>query len=139
MQSIRSLARRTGRGLLWLGVFCAFVGPPLYAAQLMAWGKTFNPWYMPVLATLGAVLVILSLQRRRTAWRGLALVLVLFLAAGDWWFLTSYVRLPVYAGPVAAGEPFPEFQAKRADGATFTRADLKGDRNTALVFFRGHW
>jgi hypothetical protein len=139
MQSIRSLARSTGRGLLWLGVLCAIAGPALYAAQLVAWGRTFNPWYLPVLATLGAVLVILSLQRRRTVWRGLTLVLVLFLAVADWWFLASYVRLPVYAGPVAAGEPFPEFQAKRADGATFTRADLKGDRATALVFFRGHW
>ena len=94
---------------------------------------------MPVLATLGAGFVILSLQRRRTVWRGLTLVLVLFLAAADWWFLTTYVRLPAYAGPVAAGEPFPEFQAKRADGTTFTRADLKGDRATALVFFHGHW
>jgi hypothetical protein len=127
-----------GRGLLWLGVLCAIAGPPIYMAQLTVWGQTVNPWYMPVLATLGAGLVIVSL-RRRTIWRGLAFVFVGFLAAGSWWFLTSYVRLPAYTGPVAAGERFPEFRALRAGGAPFTRADLAGDRATALVFFRGHW
>ncbi len=131
--------RGTGRWFLWLGVLCAILGPPLYAAQLMVWGRTTEPWYAPVLASLGVVLVILSLRRRTTVWRGLALAFVLFLAAGDWWFLTSYTRLPAYTGPVAAGEAFPEFQAKRADGTLFTRADLAGDRATALIFFRGHW
>jgi hypothetical protein len=125
--------------MLWLGVLCAVAGPPLYIVQLMAWGQTTNPWYAPALATLGVGLVMLSLRRRRTVWRGLALVLALFLAAGDWWFLTSYVRLPSYAGPVVSGESFPDFRATRADGTPFSRADLAGDRATALVFFRGHW
>src|SRR5271163_1885655 len=100
-------AAGTGRGLFWLGVLCAIAGPPLYMAQLMAWGQTRSPWYAPVLATLGVGLVILALRRRRTIQRGLALIFVIILATGSWWFLTSYVRLPVYAGPVAAGEPFP--------------------------------
>jgi hypothetical protein len=108
-------------------------------AQLMAWGKTFDAWYMPVLATLGVGLVILSLRRRRTVWRGLAFALVLFVSGAGWWFLASYTRLPAYTGPVAAGAAFPEFRAIRADGTAFTRADLTGDRATALVFFRGHW
>ena len=130
---------KCGRGLLWLGVLCAIAGPPLYMAQLSAWGKTFNPWYVPALATLGVGLVFISLRRRWTIWRGMGLVVVLLIAAGDWWFLGSYARLPDYAGPVVADKPFPAFSAKRADGATFTAADIPGDRATALVFFRGHW
>jgi hypothetical protein len=69
----------------------------------------------------------------------MALVLVAFLAAGEWWFLLNYARLPAYTGPVAAGGPFPDFQAAKTDGTPFTRTDLAGDRGTALVFFRGHW
>ncbi len=128
-----------GRPLLWLGVLCAILGPPLYMAQLTAAGRTDVPWYAPALATVGLVLVVLSLRRRPTVWRGLALVLVAALAGIQWWFVTGYTQLPAYAGPVAAGRTFPEFAAKRADGAPFTRADLEGDRATALVFFRGHW
>src|SRR5438552_582348 len=139
MDSTSPRDARSGRGLFWLGILCAIAGPPLYTAQLMAWGQTFTPWYVPVLATLGVGLVILSLNRRRTVWRGLAFALVLVIAAGNWWFLASYAGLPAYTGPVAAGAPFPEFVAKRADGSPFTRADLAGDRATALIFFRGHW
>ena len=36
--------------------------------------------------------------------------------------------------PLGAGEPAPEFTLKRADGASFTRADLLG-KTTVLVFY----
>ena len=71
--------------------------------------------------------------------RGLALILVALLAAGEWWFLLVYVRLPAYTGPVAARQSFPEFHALRVDGTGFTQRDFVGDRDTALIFFRGHW
>jgi hypothetical protein len=109
-----------------------------YGVQL-AFGRTDTPWYAPVLATLGAVLVLLALRRRRNAWRALALAAVASVAGFEWWFLLSHARLPAYAGPVSAGGTFPEFRAARADGTPFTRADLGGDRATALVFFRGRW
>jgi hypothetical protein len=134
-----SSSRRGGRGLLWLGVACAALGPVLYFAQLRAAERTDTPWYAPALATLGAVLVLLALARRPGVWRGLVLVLVAALAGFQWWFLTSLARLPAYAGPVAVGQPFPAFAAARADGTPFARADLEGGRATALVFFRGHW
>jgi hypothetical protein len=128
-----------GRKLLWLGIACAVIGVPLYFVQLRFAGRTDDPWYMPGLATVGVLLVLLSFRGRPTIIRGLALLLVLGLAAGEWWSLLIYARLPAYAGPVAAGESFPAFQAKLADGKPFTQADLPGDRSTALVFFRGHW
>jgi hypothetical protein len=129
----------SGRGLLWLGILCAILGPPLYLAQLLIWGQTVSPWYLPVLATLGVGLVVLSLSCRRTAWRWLAFAFALLIAGGSWWFLTSYVRLPGYKGPVIADRSFPEFRVQRADGTAFSPIDPAGDRATALVFFRGHW
>jgi hypothetical protein len=133
-----SPAPATGRKFIWLAIACAILGPVLYAVQI-AMGRMNVPWYAPALATLGVVLAFVALQRRGTAWRGLVLVLVGGLAALQWWFLLSYVRLPAYTGPVAAGNAFPEFAAKRADGKPFTNTDLIGDPATALVFFRGHW
>ncbi len=128
-----------GRTALVLGVACAVLGVAGYVAQLLAARRTETPWYAPALAVLGAGFIVLSLSRRRTVWRGLALVAVAALAGFEWWFLFNYARLPAYAGPVTVGQPFPEFRASRADGAAFTQADLPGDRATALVFFRGRW
>jgi hypothetical protein len=138
---------------MWLGIACAFLGPFLYAAQLGAAARTDTPWYAPVLATIGLALTIVALRRRPTVWRGIAIVFVAAFAVLQWWFLVYYVRLPPYTGPIAVGQPFPDFQARRADGTAFTRADLPAehgvvrgpqpnipaDRGTVLVFFRGRW
>jgi hypothetical protein len=126
-----------GRLLLWTGILAAVVGVVIYTFQLGA-GKLTTPWYAPALATFGLVLVLASLFQRRTAWRVVALLLVGFITAGEWWFL-SYSKLPSQPGRIAKGEQLPEFTAYRSDGPPFTQDDLKGDQNTALVFFRGHW
>jgi hypothetical protein len=128
----------TGRAALWLGLGLALIGPALYVLQLRL-GYTVTPWYLPALATLGAAVVLLSLRRRLSVVRALVLGVVALLAGFEWWFLAAQARLPAYAGPASAGTPFPDFQAQRADGSPFTRADLAGDRATALVFFRGRW
>ena len=96
------------------------------------------PWYMPCAATLGAALLVVSLWRKRTVWRMLALLLVVLLAGAEWTFLLA-TRPPAYTGPVAEGRPFPAFATARADGTPFTQADLAGDKNNVLVFFRGRW
>jgi hypothetical protein len=127
------------RGFLWLGVAFAVVGIPLYFVQLMALGRTDSPWYAPVMASLGVVMVFLALLRRASLGRWLVLSLMVALMAGEWWFLLRYVRLPAYNGPVSSGQPFPKFRAMRADGSNFANTNLIGDRTTALVFFRGHW
>jgi hypothetical protein len=93
---------------------------------------------MPVLASLGVVLVVLSLCQRRTLWRGLALGFVLLLAGAEAAMLFA-MRLPPYTGPIAVGRAFPAFTTVRADGTSFTQHDLEGDRNSVLVFFRGRW
>jgi hypothetical protein len=127
-----------GRLLLWTGILVAVLGIVAYALQLEA-ARLTTPWYAAALATLGAALILVSVLRRFTVWRFVALLFVGSLAAGEWWFLLSYSQLPSYAGPVTEGQPFPEFTVALADGTPFTQDNLKGDRDTLLVFFRGHW
>jgi hypothetical protein len=127
-----------GRLLLWTGILVAVLGIVAYALQLEA-ARLTTPWYAAALATLGAALILVSVLRRFTIWRFAALLFIGALAAGEWWFLLSYSKLPPYAGPVTEGKPFPEFTVALADGTPFTQDNLKGDRDTLLVFFRGHW
>lgn len=119
------------------GLGLAVLGVAAYAVQLSL-GRLMMPWYMPAAALIGVALVAASLSKFKSLWRMLALVVVLLLAAFE---LTAFylVRLPPYTGPIAAGRPFPAFEAKRADGTPFTQNELIGDQNHVLVFFRGRW
>lgn len=129
--------RSSGRRLLYLGLALAAAGIIAYAVQL-ANHRLVTPWYMPCLATVGAALIARSLWRRRTLWRVLAMLLVTLMAAGEWMMLLG-MRLPSYAGPVAAGHAMPDFTSTRASGGPFTHRDLVGDQNHLFVFFRGRW
>jgi hypothetical protein len=105
----------------------------IFAAKIL---KT--NWSAPVLGTLGAALIILALMRSRSIWRWTAAV-VFTLLAGFWWLALVAMSLPPYTGPVKNGDTFPAFATTLADGSPFTQDDLKGDQNTVMVFFRGHW
>ena len=129
--------RSRGRLLLLLGLGLAVLGVAAFVVQISL-QRLMLPWYMPALALLGVVLVVMSLWRRRTLWRVLALLVVVLLAGAELAFLNA-MRLPPYAGPIAVGRPFPSFEAKQADGTPFTQDDLPGDRHHVLVFFRGRW
>jgi hypothetical protein len=126
-----------GRFFLLLGLGVAILGVAAYAVQISL-ERLIAPWYMPALASLGLVLVVLSLLEKRTVWRVLALLVVTLLTGAEWAFLYA-MRLPPYKGPIAVGRPFPAFETKRADGTPFTERDLAGDLNSVLVFFRGRW
>ena len=129
--------RYPGRLYLWLGLGLPVVALLGYVAQMWA-QRLVAPWYLPLAATLGLVLLAVALWQARTVWRVLALLLVLLFTGAGWTFLLSS-RLPTYAGPVAVGQPFPEFTTARADGTPFARRDLEGDEDAVLVFFRGRW
>jgi hypothetical protein len=129
--------RHPGRLLLALGLAVTVLSVAGYAVQLWARHLT-TPWYVPAAATVGVILLAASLWQARTVWRWLALVLVLLLAGAEWAFLLA-ARLPPYTGPAEAGRPFPAFTTARADGNPFTQRDLKGDKDSVLVFFRGRW
>jgi FtsH-binding integral membrane protein len=138
ISSDRSDSQRVrGRALLLLGVGLVVLGVFAYVAQI-ALQRLTTPWYMPALATLGVLLVMISLRERLTFWRVFTLISVALLAAGEWGMLYA-LRLPRYTGPITLGRPFPPFETSRADGATFSQSDLVGSRNNALIFFRGRW
>jgi hypothetical protein len=132
-------APRPSAGRLWLalGLVLPVLGVIGYFVQVAVHRLT-APWYLPSLATLGVVCLVVSLWRRRTVWRVLALVPVVLVAAATWAFVLGE-RLPAYTGPVAVGQTFPAFATARADGTPFTQRDLEGDQDNVLVFFRGRW
>lgn len=129
--------RAAGRFFLLLGIAVAVLGAIAYVVQIKAQRLT-APWYVPIAATIGLLLVVVSLWRGRTVWRAIALVLLVLFAGAAWAFLLLS-RLPPYTGPVAVERPFPAFATERADGTPFTQQDLKGEQTTVMVFFRGRW
>jgi hypothetical protein len=130
-------ARSSSRFLALAGLVAPVLGVAAYAIQL-SFQRLMLPWHMPVAALLGVALVVASLSRRRTLWRVLALVVVMFLAGFEFMALSA-MRLPPYTGPIAIGRPFPAFEARRADGTPFRQNDLIGVQHQAIVFFRGRW
>ncbi len=130
-------ARPGGRLFMVAGLGVAVLGVVTYVVQLSL-ERLMMPWYMPAAAILGVALVGASLWKRRTAWRVLAMIVVVLLAGFELMVLAT-LGLPAYAGPIAVGRPFPAFEARRADGSPFTRDALIGDLDQAIVFFRGRW
>lgn len=130
--------KHPGRLYLLLGALLTAAGLIVYALQLR-WNVLWAPWYVPILATVGVVFAVLALARARSAWRWAAAVLLALFAAAEWVFLLVLMNTPAYTGPARPGQAFPAFTATLADGSTFTQDNLKGDQNTVLVFFRGHW
>jgi hypothetical protein len=129
--------RSSGRLLLLTGLVLPVLGIVGYVIQFSL-QRLMLPWYLPAAALLGVALVVASLWKRRTVWRVLALVMVMLLAGLELLALNE-LRLPPYTGPIAVGQPFPAFEARRLDGMPFTQNDLVGDQHHALVFFRGRW
>ena len=134
----KTTSRHPGRSLLLLGVFLAVAGPVLGIVLMFVAKVLITPWYMPLLGTLGVALIVLALMRSRSIWRWTALVIFTLFVGFQWWALLA-MRTPAYTGPVKDGQPFPAFATTLANGSAFTQADLQGDQNTVMVFFRGHW
>src|SRR4029078_12585016 len=96
------------------------------------------PWYIPILATVGALLMLLSVVQRRGIVR-IALLILFVLACGFEWVALMQTSTPKYVGPAQVGDKLPEFNASLADGTSFTNQDFATGKPTALLFFRGHW
>ena len=131
-------ARSPGRGYFWLGIGACLLGPVLVFAQF-GLKHLFVPWYCPVLASLGAFLLLVAVARRRSVVRVVALLLVAAFAASQWYVLVALMKLPDYRGPIRTGTHLPAFAATFADDRPFTDKDLRDGSRRALVFFRGRW
>ena len=116
----------------------AVAGPAIYAIQVQN-KSLMAPWYVPILATLGAFSMIWSSVQRRTIWRWGTAGMGLLFAAFLWLMMLVGMATPPYQGSVTVGQAFPRFETRLASGDIFQQGDLQGDKSTVLVFYRGHW
>jgi hypothetical protein len=130
--------RSAGRGLLWAGIGLSLLGVALCVAQYSL-GYLIVPWYLPVLTTLGALLLLCAAARRLTVTRVVVFGLLAAFAGLQWLFFLSHSTLPPYEGPARQGEKLPAFRTTLASGRPFTEEDLRDGTNSVLVFFRGRW
>jgi hypothetical protein len=121
-----------------LGVLLFLLGPIIYAVQFNMKRLT-TPWYVPILATVGVLFMILSVRRRRGILRISGLVLFVLFCGYEWFTMLVTTRVPAYTGPAQSGQPIPAFTATLANGRPFTATDLRNGTPTVLLFFRGHW
>jgi hypothetical protein len=130
--------RPGGRGYFWAGLGLCVLGLALGVAQYSL-KHLIVPWYIPILTTLGAGLLLYSVAWRRSVVRVLTLGLVVALAGLQWYLLGVLARLPAYEGPAQAGRVIPAFRTTLANGQSFTDEDLRKGTPSVLVFFRGRW
>lgn len=70
--------------------------------------------------------------------RFIVAVSALGLAAG---FLgaVTYAGAAQQTDTIAVGDEAPDFTLQSTDGETYRLADIRGDKNLVLIFFRGTW
>jgi hypothetical protein len=130
---------RSRHWLLFLvGVLLVLLGPAVYAVQL-SWHYLKTPWYVPILASCGVLLMAVSVWRRPGLVRGAGLVLFLLVCGFEWFFVLVALRTPPYTGPAQPNQHIPAFATTLANGTPFTSKDLENGKPTVLVFYRGHW
>ncbi|HEY7331058.1 MAG TPA: hypothetical protein VH592_25705 [Gemmataceae bacterium] len=134
-----SQQRSTGRAYFWAGIGACLLGVALVFVQMFGLKYLIVPWYSPILATLGAVLLLLSVVGRCSITRIVVLVLVAAFAGLQWYALGPMAKLPNYVGPAQPGKQLPSFQVVLADGRSFTEADLADGSRRVMTFFRGRW
>jgi hypothetical protein len=139
--SSRKPVTRSGydRAVFLVGLLLAIGAPFLYGIQIFVLEDLSVPWYVPILGTIGELLVIAALMRRANLGRIASFLLVGLLASLEWWYLLSFSLLPSYAGPAERGVRLPSFSVITAEGEKFSDADLRDGRITVLLFFRGRW
>jgi hypothetical protein len=131
--------RSRGRWLWLFGIGLLILGVAGYVYQLMAMKQITTPWYVPILGTIGVMLMLVGFGMRPTITRGLGVAVVALLCAFQWYALIVLAAVPPYTGPVQASQPIPAFTTALADGRPFTDQDLREGRRSVLVFFRGRW
>ncbi len=130
--------RYPGRAYLFVGLLLVMAGPVIYTVQILN-KSLMAPWYFPILATLGALLIAWSLVQSRSFVRGGIAGLAALVAGLSWLFMLVGMATPPYTGPVTVGRAFPGFETTLASGRPFQQSDLQGDKSTVLLFFRGRW
>ena len=135
--AVETMAPARRRPYFILGMLIFFSGMIIYAAQIAT--KHFvEPWHVPILGTIGVLLMLLSVVQRPGILRIIGLLIFIALAGMEW-FMMLGSKLEPYAGPAKPGEKLPAFTASFADGSPFAAQNLEDGKATVMVFFRGHW
>jgi hypothetical protein len=137
-QAVQTAAPPRRWPLFLLGLLCFVAGPVGYFIQIGMKQLTM-PWYAPVLATVGVLLMAASFFQRRGVMRAIGLLLFLLMCGFEWLFVLVIAKSPLYEGPAKVGQRVPVFAASLADGTPFTNKDLENGTPTVLLFFRGRW
>lgn len=140
--SVEPILERSGKSpsrlLFWGGAVLAIALVGVFVAQV-AWARLLiTPWYLPIVGTLAAAIVLVTLGRPLRWWRVAVALLCVALAGMEWLFLFG-TALPAYGGPIAKGSPMPAFHASLADGTPIDASFFQRGRPTAVVFFQGRW
>src|SRR5437870_2104247 len=83
--------------LFLLGIALFVLGPAIYVLQFFLHSLRV-PWHVPVLASLGVVLMVVSVRRRPGVVRMIFLALFVLVCAFEWFFVLIATRSPEYAG-----------------------------------------
>jgi hypothetical protein len=121
-----------------IGVLLALLPIGAYMLQMQLLHVLSVPWYVPILATVGVIMMLVSVVRKRGVVRIIFLVLFTALCSFEWWFM-AFSKNPAYAGPAAVGKKIPAFSTMLADGTPISETELEKGIPTAIVFFRGRW
>jgi hypothetical protein len=124
--------------LFLLGVLLFILGPALYVIQFRL-HHLATPWYVPILATIGVLFLLISARQRRGLMRIVGLLFLALVCGLEWFMLVVATNTPPYSGPAQVGRPLPAFATTLADGTAFSNTDLEKGAPTVLLFFRGRW
>ena len=99
---------------------------------------TTIPWPTFALASLGVVLMGVSVWRRFGIFRALATAVFLLMTGFQFVLFFVIAKTPAYEGPAQVASKIPAFETTLADGRLFSNSDLAKE-NTIFLFFRGRW
>src|SRR5690242_18712085 len=84
--------------LFLLGFLLFLIGPVIFAVQ-MNQHQLKMPWHVPILSTLGVLLMAASAWQRRGVLRIVGLALFVLLCGYEWFLVVVKFRTPEYHGP----------------------------------------
>ncbi len=138
-----SLARRPPYFLL--GTLIFLLGMIIYIIQIET-THLVEAWHVPILGTIGVLLMLVSVVQRPRIVRIIGLLLFIGLTGTEWYMVLAGSKVrhapearpwSPYAGPAKPGEKLPAFTATLADGSSFSNLNLQEGKPTLMVFFLG--
>lgn len=120
-----------------IGFSLPFLGMALYTLQFMVFKSLSLPYYLPVLALVGMVLMVRESRKSKSITRYVAMGLGFVLTLASLFFVFG-MNQSEYKGPAKVGAAVPSFSVFDAQGVKIDSAAIAGDKSI-VVFFRGRF